>query len=85
MKLKEGEVLCDKCNGTGLEPDRQNRPLRVRCPKCRGVKKVDWISNIIGLKPEVYVEPGVYTKEIDFSEYIRREVNNACIIPRRNL
>ena len=71
IELKPGEVICDRCNGTGkniIQPigDFLECPW---CPKCHGAKKVDWISNAIW-KKENHITPGVYTKEVDLSEYI---------------
>jgi len=41
IELKEGEVICNKCNGTGFDGF-------FLCPKCQGEKKLDWISYITG-------------------------------------
>jgi DnaJ-class molecular chaperone len=48
MKLKEGEYICDKCNGRGSLPTR-NPDVVTKCPKCNGKKKLDWIENIVGV------------------------------------
>jgi len=48
MKLKDGEYLCDKCNGRGSLPTR-NPDVVTKCPKCHGKKKLDWIENVIGV------------------------------------
>jgi len=88
MKLEEGEVFCPKCNGGGSYPYKFVKledPKYCRCNKCLGTGKLDWIEMCVGKKSYMYIKPGVYTQEIDFSEYIRSEVNNVCIIPRRNL
>jgi len=42
--LNEGEMICDKCEGTG-EDDK-----RFRCKKCLGKGKVDWVENDMGAK-----------------------------------
>jgi hypothetical protein len=44
--LQEGEMICDKCEGTG-EGDSN----WVKCKKCLGEGKVDWIENAMGGKP----------------------------------
>lgn len=44
MLINEGEVICDKCNGTGYS--RKNVP----CYKCRGTGKLDWVTNVMGRK-----------------------------------
>jgi len=54
--LKDGEELCDKCEGSGLEPQDGPQPwYRANCSKCQGEKKVDWISNITGVKEKEYI------------------------------
>lgn len=75
MKLKDGEYLCDKCNGRGSLPTR-NPDVVTKCPKCHGKKKLDWIENIIGVtknKPEqldvmkewVKVAANEFAKKVD--------------------
>jgi hypothetical protein len=44
--LNEGEMICDKCEGTG-EGDSN----WVKCKKCLGKGKVDWVENAMGAKP----------------------------------
>jgi hypothetical protein len=44
-----GEIICDKCNGTGLYNDGT---YILRCPKCKGKKKLDWCEQIVGVAPE---------------------------------
>jgi hypothetical protein len=46
-ELLEGELLCDKCNGTGSAPVKD---YMLRCPKCLGTGKLDWIENARGGK-----------------------------------
>ncbi len=41
MRLKVGEMVCDKCNGSGIARTRL-------CKKCYGLGKLDWIDNIKG-------------------------------------
>lgn len=72
MKLKEGELICDKCNGTGyvVEEERKRR-RHPWCPKCHGFKKVDWVSNAIWKEEKSHhIKPGVYTQEVDLSAKI---------------
>ena len=48
-----GEMICDKCNGSGscnTKYSQETSPYYVRCPKCKGRGKVDWVENIIGKK-----------------------------------
>lgn len=74
MKLEPGEVICDKCNGTGTfieDPTLGDAWKHPWCPKCHGAKKVDWVTNAIWKKENChYVKPGVYTKEVDLSVVI---------------
>jgi len=49
--LKEGEVICSKCEGRGSLPSKFNPyELASICPKCGGEGKVDWITNAMGEK-----------------------------------
>jgi hypothetical protein len=45
LKLKKGEVLCNKCNGKGFFGRGRFPPV---CPKCLGAGKLDWVENIVG-------------------------------------
>lgn len=67
--LDPGEHHCPKCDGTGLEykPDGDVPP---HCKHCRGTGKLDWVEKVIGKQGPVMVRPGVYTIEVDVSEYI---------------
>ncbi len=60
MDLKEGEIICDKCRGTGSikvkrDPTKSGpyRPTMI-CLKCLGEGKFDWIENIIGVKTRFF-------------------------------
>jgi len=44
VELKEGEVACSRCDGTGLL-------YNGMCEKCQGNGKLDWIEQILGKKP----------------------------------
>jgi hypothetical protein len=46
LVLNEGEMICDKCEGTGEGDSNWSR-----CKKCLGAGKVDWIENAMGGKP----------------------------------
>ena len=50
IQLEEGEVICDRCQGTCHEPNsNDNDELCTEiCGKCFGHGKLDWIENIIG-------------------------------------
>jgi len=41
IELKEGEVICNKCNGKGTKDGIW------LCDKCSGEGKVDWVNNAI--------------------------------------
>jgi len=43
MELKEGEVICPECNGTGGEGSWW-------CMHCHGTGKLDWVESIVGKK-----------------------------------
>jgi len=53
MNLQEGELICDKCNGTGqsIEELTETSKKWTWCSKCYGSGKVDWIDNIMGRRP----------------------------------
>jgi hypothetical protein len=46
MVLNEGEVICDKCNGTGFW--EENGLRGHQCYKCLGKGKLDWVTNVMG-------------------------------------
>lgn len=65
MKLEAGEVICDICEGSGSYPKKfvtLEDPYYVRCYKCLGTGKLDWVEMCMGKKEKChYVKPGVYT------------------------
>jgi DnaJ-class molecular chaperone len=46
LYLKDGEVICSKCNGEGN--CKFNNDVCIWCSRCQGTGKVDWISNAMG-------------------------------------
>jgi hypothetical protein len=52
------KIECDKCRGKGtiiVSPDdRWWTTARKPCPKCRGLKKLDWVEMIVGVDEERY-------------------------------
>jgi RecJ-like exonuclease len=59
-ELKEDQIVCDKCNGTGCVPSEFSpHELASVCQKCQGDGWVDWISNITGKPPRhIYSSSG---------------------------
>ena len=76
VKINPGEIICDKCNGTGLVDDPPKSFSitghipgdKYRCQKCKGTGKLDWIENIVG-KNKIF-ETGIYEckNKIDLSD-----------------
>ena len=58
---KDGEELCSKCNGKGQIPliNTETNTVRyyLRCDRCGGYGKLDWIEKIVGhkYKPTNYI------------------------------
>ncbi len=59
MKLKKGEVKCDKCKGKGKIPAKDHPRVYIstegslfECPKCFGTGKLDWVENIVGKRKD---------------------------------
>jgi DnaJ-class molecular chaperone len=63
VKLLSDEVVCDKCNGTGLDlsklpiSDHSYSSISNQCNKCYGTGKVTWLENVLG-KENPYVKYG---------------------------
>jgi hypothetical protein len=77
-ELLEGEVLCDKCNGTGSAPIKD---YMLRCPKCLGTGKLDWVENARGgkLKPKdtsFFIDSSAFTS---FSNTVEFDTENIKI------
>jgi len=56
MELNEelGEVLCDECDGKGEVQHQIDdcQTTEIRCSKCLGHGKLDWVENAMGKKKE---------------------------------
>ena len=55
MELKEGEVQCSECHGSGNRAKWNQIPdykCYLMCDKCNGKGKMDWIEAVVGVKPE---------------------------------
>ena len=48
LKLYKNEIICDKCNGKGVVNSLIGTGFL--CPKCLGIRKLDWIENVTGKK-----------------------------------
>jgi len=82
-KLEETDILCDKCDGYGIDKYFKAKNQFVHCDKCHGTGKLDWIENIVGKnKKKNELKPGVYIKEVDLSERVPafNDPNNSTII-----
>jgi len=60
VNLRKGEIVCDKCKGTGSTKVKRDltksgpyRPTII-CLKCLGGGKLDWIENIIGVRTRFF-------------------------------
>jgi len=62
--LNPGDVICEKCNGTGFEknPDIWQGP----CDVCRGSGKLDWIEAVVG---KAQPKPNHITATFDLSKF----------------
>jgi len=49
IELNDGEIICSKCDGSGVHYNRMDISTFV-CSKCLGRGKLDWIENIVGVK-----------------------------------
>jgi hypothetical protein len=69
--LNEGEVICDKCNGTGLwEKVHQ-------CYKCLGKGKLDWVTNVMGRRKPLVVDWG--TSSLSSSNAIGTKIQDKFV------
>lgn len=52
IEIEEFEYICDKCYGKGQIKSKlktkSGRPITLRCNKCLGAGKLDWIENVTG-------------------------------------
>lgn len=53
-----GEIVCDKCNGWGNLYSKGDERHIIRCNKCWGVGKLDWIEKAVGKKEVVFGTTG---------------------------
>ena len=71
--LKEGEVICPECTGTGrLTKITKEEKLIIsqypRCSKCLGFGKLDWIEMVVG-KNSNKIQSGVYIQDFDMTTF----------------
>jgi DnaJ-class molecular chaperone len=52
-ELQEGEVVCDKCGGSGV--DRIIKGTVLGCLKCKGDGFLDWVEKVVGKKSSIYI------------------------------
>ena len=69
FELKEGELICPVCKGSGIDKEG----IYV-CNKCDGTKKVDWISNVTTSKKRLSVYRRIDIQRLIL--HIRRIVEN---------
>lgn len=49
LKLSEGEVCCNVCDGDGIIKEVTESSVTVgTCPHCLGSRKLDWVENVVG-------------------------------------
>jgi len=65
----EGRFKCPECDGDGFV--MTDYPYTGPCPKCKGRGSLDWVENIMGVVG-TYIKSGVYIKDVDYSEKIKR-------------
>jgi hypothetical protein len=47
--MKEGYIVCEKCNGHGTLDANEDPTYHVfPCPKCLGCGELDWVENVVG-------------------------------------
>jgi len=55
LKLSEGEVRCNVCDGDGIIKEVTESSVTVgTCPHCLGNRKLDWIENVVGKRCSCY-------------------------------
>lgn len=60
-KLKEGDMICEYCNGWGTIYDSILNSV-IQCEQCKGDGVLDWIENVRGKEKKVGNSVG--TKEL---------------------
>ena len=71
LELLEGEMICPKCNGTGVYYNKYDIST-FTCSKCLGEGKLDWIENIVGKQNKYNWGPQFkITKVVDLSDKFR--------------
>lgn len=69
IKLYEGEVICSRCEGTGMHDED-----KYVCDKCLGEGKLDWVTDIMGRPRTESVLDSVNVRQI--MGYIRKVLND---------
>ena len=78
MRLEPGEVICDKCKGTG-HPNNNEIDYKQKdftflwvCNKCNGEGKLDWIEAVVG-KKKLFSVWGQKTMQFSTAEQLYSE------------
>jgi hypothetical protein len=79
--LEDGEIICDKCEGTGVVSPEIFFTI---CPKCQGEKKLDWISAITGVKPKSITSGGCSSSGASMSSTSNPSGSSGLFVPFRN-
>lgn len=81
MRMNPGEMLCDKCNGTGFVNSKDGPLQEEVCPKCRGQRKIDWVENVVGVtKPPSVLDQANVVRTITYIEScVAKEVSKHSI------
>ena len=64
MKLKDGEIICPECKGTGRESESTisaaGYEMTFECKKCQGDGKFDWVERVMGKTPRPFDMETIY-------------------------
>ena len=48
VELREGELICPECKGSGTKDNEVDKKFYNLCPRCWGDGKLDWVESICG-------------------------------------
>lgn len=75
--LKEGEVICNKCVGIGVDKilTISKTTIKIKCNKCLGVGKLDWLENLLGkVIPIPWFHGQGQDRYVDWKEYMKNGI-----------